>query len=80
MSCSMNAIVLSENDLILASLKDLLSVCERDCMGGRFTTLSSEPSNHLLQEDLMFMCLVYCKCVSHYGGLNDDSGVPREGV
>ena len=32
MSYSMNAIVLSENDIILNSLEDLLSVCERDCM------------------------------------------------
>ena len=34
--------VLSENDSILGSIYDLLSVCVRDCMGVRFTTHSSE--------------------------------------
>ena len=34
--------LLSENDSILGSLYDILSVCVRDCMGGRFTTHSSE--------------------------------------
>ena len=38
MSYSMNDIVLSENDLILGSVKDIISVFERDNMGGIFTT------------------------------------------
>ena len=43
MSYYVNAIVLSENDLILGNLKDLLSMFKRDCMGGRFTTHSTKP-------------------------------------
>ena len=35
--------VLSENDSILGSLYDLLSVYVRDCMGDHFTALSSKP-------------------------------------
>ena len=42
MECYLYVVVLSENDSILGSLQDLLSVCARDCMGGRFTTHSSE--------------------------------------
>ena len=77
----MNSIVFSKNDLILCCLKDLLSVCERDCMGGHFTTHSSGPQNHLWQENLMFMSFVYCKCVYLImGGFKDHLGVPREGV
>ena len=73
--------VLSENDSILGIIQDILSVCVRDCMGGRFTTHSIETSNHLWQEDLMFMWLVCCKSVYLImGGLKDHLGVPREGV
>ena len=43
--------VLSENDSILGSLQDLLSVCVRDCMGGRFTTHSSETQSSPLVEE-----------------------------
>ena len=42
--------VLSENDSILGSLYDLLSVCVRDCMGGRFTTHSTETYSSPLVE------------------------------
>ena len=42
MSYYLYVYVLSENDSILGSLKDLLSVCVRDCMGGLFTTHLSE--------------------------------------
>ena len=48
MSYYMNVIMLSENDLILGNIKVLLSVRERDCMGGFFTTQSSETLNHPL--------------------------------
>ena len=44
----MYADVLSENDSILGSLQDLLSVCVRDYMGSHFKTQSSENQNHLL--------------------------------
>ena len=81
MSYYIYVVVLSENDSILSSLHDFLSVCVRDCMGGCFTNHSSEPQNHLWWEDLMFIQFVYCKCVYIIiGGIKDNLGVPREGV
>ena len=38
----MYVVVLSEDNSILYSLEDLLSVCVRDCMGGLFITHSRE--------------------------------------
>ena len=50
-------------------------------MGGPLTTHSSEHQNDLWKEDLMFMFLVYCKCVYLImGGLEENLDVPREGV
>ena len=43
MSYSTNSVVLIDNDLILGNIKDFLCVCEKDCMGGHFTTHSSQP-------------------------------------
>ena len=81
MSYYLYAVVLSENDSILDSLQDILSVYVRDCIGGCFTTHSSEPQNHLWQEDLMFKIMMYCKYVYLIiGGLKDHLGVPREFV
>ena len=34
--------VFSENDSILGSLQNILSVCVKDCMGGPFTPHSSD--------------------------------------
>ena len=42
---------LSEHDPILGSLLDLLSMCVRDCTGGRFTTNLSETQNSPLVEE-----------------------------
>ena len=76
----MYVVLLSENDYMLGNLKDILNMCENDYMIGFFTTHSSEIQNHLWYDDLMFMCLMYYKCVYLIiCSFMDHFGVPREG-
>ena len=80
MSYYMYVVALNENDFILGILQDLLS-CVKGLYGGRFTTPSSEPQNHLWQEDFISMFLVYYMYIYLIiGGRKDHLGVPREGV
>ena len=68
MSYYLRVYVLSENDSILSSLIDLLSVCVRDCMGGRFKTYSSDTYiSPLVEESYLdvYDCFV-SMYVNHY--------------
>ena len=79
----MYATVLSQNDSILGSLQNLVSDCVRDGMDVHFRTHSSDPQNHLRQEDLIFIHMfdvlyMYVNLIK--GGLKDHLGFPIEGV
>ena len=77
----MYVFLLSENDLILGSIKDLLSVCEGIVWVVTSQLTQVNPQNHIWLDDRMHMCGVYCKyvyliiCV-----LKDHLGKPRDNV